>query len=101
MPADFYMLMNLPALAPDFLDAFRDFVVDVVSDGPPPPIRTRCYCFVRHTLETDKSRAGKLSEADGESRERFARHNAEGVVRFFTLQSPATSTNADETLVRV
>ncbi|VDN96429.1 unnamed protein product [Rodentolepis nana] len=63
----FFMLMNLPGLAIEFLDVFRDFCLE---NGTSRPIHTRCYCFIRHTLEGGTSKALKHQEADTLARER-------------------------------
>ncbi|VDL96025.1 unnamed protein product [Schistocephalus solidus] len=90
----FFMLMNLPGLAPEFLDALRPLTADGDGAGVwpdpaevqsprwfSPPIRTRCYCFVRHAalaLElTAKGSARrsdlKLADADREAEARVLR----------------------------
>lgn len=63
---EFFMLMNLPGLAIEFLDVFRDFK----ADFPTKPIHIRCYCFVRHSLENDTSKSMKQTEADTDTRKR-------------------------------
>ncbi len=66
------MLMNLPGLAIEFLDAFQNFTIERSGEGQEsvPPIHTRCYCFVRHTLENDGSKEKKMAEAENDTRER-------------------------------
>nr|CDS29766.1 protein of unknown function Met10 [Hymenolepis microstoma] len=65
--SQFFMLMNLPGLAIEFLDVFRDFCLE---NGTSRPIHTRCYCFIRHSLEGSSSKALKHQEADTLARQR-------------------------------
>ncbi|KAL5960556.1 tRNA guanine 37 N1 methyltransferase [Taenia solium] len=63
---EFFMLMNLPGLAIEFLDVFKD----LKGEFPTQPIHIRCYCFVRHSLENDTSKTAKQTEADADTRRR-------------------------------
>ncbi|KAL5108156.1 Intersectin-1 [Taenia crassiceps] len=74
---EFFMLMNLPGLAIEFLDVFKG----LKGEFPTQPIRIRCYCFVRHSLESDTSKTAKQAEADADVRQRVCealgvRHDA-------------------------
>nr|VZI19055.1 unnamed protein product [Spirometra erinaceieuropaei] len=95
----FFMLMNLPGLAPEFLDALTDGSAgwQDPTEGQcrprwlSPPIRTRCYCFVRHAdLALESAAKGptakradiKLADADREAEARVLRAlNAHTVCR--------------------
>ncbi|KAM7542148.1 hypothetical protein Aperf_G00000019452 [Anoplocephala perfoliata] len=67
---EFFMLMNLPELAIEFLDVFQDFRVHSSNLRP---IHTRCYCFIRHALENKVAKPLKLQEADNEARQRVSK----------------------------
>ncbi|VDL61901.1 unnamed protein product [Hymenolepis diminuta] len=65
--SQFFMLMNLPGLAIEFLDVFRDRCLENCT---PKPIHTRCYYFIRHSLENSNSKALKCQQADSDARQR-------------------------------
>ncbi|VDM19780.1 unnamed protein product [Hydatigera taeniaeformis] len=63
---EFFMLLNLPELAIEFLDVFKG----LKCECPTHPIHIRCYCFVRHHLGGDTSKTSKQVEADIDARRR-------------------------------
>ncbi|CAL8068283.1 unnamed protein product [Calicophoron daubneyi] len=86
IPQRYFVLMNLPALAPDFLDAFlHPQIADELlptgrlSDtqnnatlqnntepsyfGPATPLECYCYCFVRQNVESEKTVKERVSKA--------------------------------------